>query len=141
MAAYKASPTYLEPGKLFEPDALLMSQFYSTAKRAFQTQPEIRLMAAILEDAVATLIADPRHCSKRQLRDFDDTTRWITHNDDSDWIFSFANVCEALDIDPGYLRQGLSCKMNQIRELRTTTARRAGSRGRPHRKIVRLRVG
>jgi hypothetical protein len=141
MAVYTATQTYLEPGKLFEPDALLMSQFYSTTKQAFQTQPELRLMAAILEDAVATLITDPRQCSKRQLRDFDDTTRWITHDEDCDWIFSFANVCEALDINPEYLRQGLTRKMNQIRELRSSRARRAGRRGMPHRKFVRLRAG
>lgn len=141
MAVYTASQTYLEPGKLFEPDALLVSQFYSATKRAFQSQPELRLMAAILEDAVATLITDPRRCSKRQLRDFDDTTRWITHEEDSDWIFSFANVCEALDMNPEYLRQGLTRKMKQIRDLRSNITRRAGARGMPHRKFVRLRAG
>jgi len=131
MAVYTASQTYLEPGKLFEPDALLVSQFYASTQRAFQSQPELRLMAAILEDAVSTAITDPRRCSRQQLRDLDDTTRWITHQEDSDWIFSFANVCEALDINPEYLRQGLIRKMKQIHPLRSDMAQRGAAKTRP----------
>ena len=128
MAVYTASQTYLEPGKLFEPDALLVAQFYASTQRAFQSQPELRLMAAILEDAVSTVTTDPRRCSRQQLRDFDDTTRWITHQEDGDWIFSFANICEALEINPEYLRQGLIRKMRQLHPLRSDVARRGASR-------------
>jgi hypothetical protein len=141
MAVYTAAQTHMEPGKLFEPDALLVSQFYSSTQRAFQSQPELRLMAAILEDAVATLITDPRRCSRQQLRDFDATMQWVTYQEDSDWIFSFANVCEALDINPQYLRQGLTHKMSQVSALRSSVVRPAGARGLPHRKFVRLRAG
>jgi hypothetical protein len=128
MAIYTASQTYLEPGKLFEPDALLVSQFYASTQRAFQAQPELRLMAAILEDAVSTVITDPRRCSRQQLRDFDDTTRWITHQEDGDWIFSFANICEALDINPDYLRQGLTRKINQVHRHRSDMTRRGAAK-------------
>ena len=95
-------------GKLFEADTLLPEQFYSTMRKTHHTDPERRLMAAVLEDVVACLSVDPRRCTRRQRRAFHDAQRWINAPNDSDWAFSFSNICEALGIDPSYLRGGLN---------------------------------
>ena len=95
-------------GKLFEADALVSEQFYATLRKSHHSDPERRLMAAVLEDVVACLSVDPRRCTARQRRDFHDAEQWLDAPCDSDWIFSFTSICEALGIDPGYLRRGLN---------------------------------
>ena len=95
-------------GTLFEPDTLLPEKYYATLRKRHHCDPERRLMAAVLEDVVACLSVDPNRCSGRQRRDFNDAEYWINAPFDSDWIFSFSSVCEALEIDPGYLRKGLN---------------------------------
>ena len=37
---------------------------------------------------------------------FKDAEEWI-FEDDHEWPFSFINICEAVDLDPKYLRKGL----------------------------------
>ncbi|MSP40523.1 MAG: hypothetical protein EXR70_18690 [Deltaproteobacteria bacterium] len=99
---------HLAMGKLFESDILLSEQYYSTLRKSHHDNPERRLMAAVLEDVVACLSVDVRRCSRRQRRDFNDARNWLNAPNDSDWVFSFSNICEALGIDPDYLRAGLN---------------------------------
>jgi hypothetical protein len=64
-------------------------------------QPEKRLMFAILLDAV--------DCFQEHAKDdrlFKETEEWI-FDDDHEWPYSFINICEAVDMDPEYLRKGL----------------------------------
>src|SRR5215203_870787 len=105
-------------GILFEPDTLVAGQFYATLRKRQHGDPERRLMAAVLEDVVACLSIDPSLSVKRQQRDFHDAECWINAPDDSDWIFSFSSVCEALEIDPGYLRKGLNQWITKYRDVR-----------------------
>ena len=67
------------------------------------TLPEKRLMFAILLDAVECF---QHYAGHEDNRLFLETEDWVSE-DDRGWIFSFINVCEALEIDPQYLRQGL----------------------------------
>jgi len=39
---------------------------------------------------------------------FADADEWIGDEDRS-WYFSFENICEILEINPGYLRRGMQC--------------------------------
>ena len=94
--------------RLFEPDMLAPEQFYATLKRSHFADPERRLMAALLEDAVSCLARDPLRCSRRQRKAFDEAHEWMSDAGSEDWIFSFANVCETLGFDPGYVRRGLT---------------------------------
>ena len=69
-------------------------------------RPEKSLMFAVLLDGVdcfqkCALLHD--EYSKRVFRE---TEIWIFENNRG-WPFSFINVCEALAIDPQYLRKGL----------------------------------
>jgi len=93
--------------RLFEPDTLAPEQFYATLRRSHFADPERRLMAALLEDAVSCLARDPLRCSRRQRKAFDEAHEWMSAKESEDWIFSFANVCETLGFNPSYLRQGL----------------------------------
>jgi hypothetical protein len=96
-----------DTGKLFEPDTILPDQFYAMFKTSQYREPERRLMVAILEDAVTCLLTDPRHCNFRQRKHYEEAKEWVTADEESEWIFSFKNICEVLGMDPSYLRRGL----------------------------------
>ena len=97
-----------EIDKLFETDTLVPDRYYSALRKSHHGDPERRLIAAVLEDVVACLSIDPRYSTGRQRRDFHDARKWINAFDDSEWVFSFGNICETLGIDPSYLRGGLN---------------------------------
>jgi len=94
-------------GKLFEPDTILPTQFYSLFKNSQYREPERRLMVAILEDAVSCLSADQRRCNLKQRKQYEEAKAWVTADEESEWIFSFKNICEVLGMNPSYLRRGL----------------------------------
>ena len=96
-----------DSGRLFEPDTVLSAQYYASHKVSPYKQPELRLMAAVLEDAISCLSIKTRSATARQRKQIDNAWEWFAAEDDSEWIFSFKNICEALGIDPAYLRRGL----------------------------------
>lgn len=85
-------------------DTLLPSQD-ADRKRA-RRSPEKRLMLAILQDAVDEYMKNALSQGRRRKRLFKETEEWIWSPDRS-WLFSFENICEAFDLDPDNLRQGL----------------------------------
>lgn len=87
-------------------DILVRSQYLDTFRRSEHLGPEKSLLAAILEDAVEeyrkyTVAQDPKSKSR-----FDEVEEWFNHRS-TEWIFSFENVCELLDLDPEYIRRRL----------------------------------
>jgi len=91
---------------LFQPDTLLPAQYHETFKRKSQLEPEKRLMLAVLEDAIACF---QKYLFARDTRGralYRDAEEWILE-EDSDWLFSFENICEVLGFSPHYVRQGL----------------------------------
>ena len=133
--------TAIDHRKIFQPDRLAEVQYLAANRRTTRMQPELRLMEAILEDAVATLMTDLRRCTSRQRRDFAEALNWINGRTDQRSIFSFINICETLAIDPDYLRQGLIRRSAENRSR--TPSVEAGFRKytSPRRKMVRLRAG
>lgn len=88
------------------PDTILPTQF-AGFRRGGHMSGERRLMVAILEDALHCFqkhvdAIDPKH---RQL--FAEAEEWIS-TDNPTWFFSFSNVCDMLDLNPAYVREGLS---------------------------------
>jgi hypothetical protein len=91
---------------LFQPDTLMPEQYLETFRRKLHLEPEKKLLLAVLEDAIA--------CFQKYLfaKDgkgkvlFLEAEEWIL-DQDTDWLFSFANVCEMLGFEPTYLRDGL----------------------------------
>jgi hypothetical protein len=71
-----------------------------------QNQPEKRLMLAILLDAVECFQKYAPLDRRKPDRLFKATEEWI-FEDDYKWPFSFLNICDAVGIDPRYLRNGL----------------------------------
>ena len=67
------------------------------------TLPEKRLMFAILLDAIECF---QKYLGHEDNRIFKETEKWV-FDDNQGGVFLFINVCEALEIDPQYLRKGL----------------------------------
>ena len=89
---------------LFQPAAILPAQIESGGAAAFL--PEIRLMVAILEDAINCVrnYRDAERGPRRRL--FREAEQWfMSHN--TAWPFAFERICEALDLDAGHVRRCL----------------------------------
>ncbi len=107
---------------LFEPDALLPAQFYAAFRGGSSVRGEKRLMLAVLQDALECYqkYAFAKDGPGRQL--FADANGWIA-SDDRHWYFSFENICDVLEIDPGYLRRGVQqWRLQQSQAGNQTTA-------------------
>jgi hypothetical protein len=66
---------------------------------------ERRLVLAILEEAVRSYQRYAFATNRRGRRLFGETCEWFDAHDDP-WIFSFENICHALDLDPDHIREG-----------------------------------
>jgi hypothetical protein len=110
-----------DTGRLFEPDTILPTQFYALFKNSQSREPERRLMVAILEDAVSCLLTDLQGSNLRQRKQYEEAKAWVTTDEESEWIFSFKNICEVLGMDPSYLRRGLIRPITGSR-VRTSSA-------------------
>lgn len=119
MAFGQSQFAFREIAKFFDADTLVSGRYYAALRKSYHGDPERRLLAAVLEDVVARLSIDPRFATSPQRRDFRDAKQWINAAGDSDWVFSFNNICDALGIDSSYLRRGLN-RWIAIRESRTS---------------------
>jgi hypothetical protein len=93
-------------GPCVRPQSLSCAQYFDALRRRIFLEPEKRLMLAILEDAVQCFQNNGFAQSVRGRRIFQEARKWIV-DADRDWIFSFENVCEALGLNPAYVRAGL----------------------------------
>lgn len=91
---------------LFEPDSLLPAQFYRTFGRRLKARGELRLMVAVLEDAVECYRKYAAAQDEEGRRLFQEAAAWVQSRDRR-YLFSFENICELLGIDPDCLRAGL----------------------------------
>ena len=91
---------------LFELDALLNENLIAARRRRETLSCERRLMLAVLQNALdyyqKYIFADDR--AGREL--FEEAADWIGSTD-RESLYSFENISEALDINPGYFRRGL----------------------------------
>ena len=90
---------------LFQPDTLLPDQYFETLRRK-TLEPEKDLMLAVLEDSVTCFQKYLCAQDRRGNTLFRDAEEWIWE-ENSDWPFSFENICQVLGFNPDYLRQGL----------------------------------
>lgn len=119
---------------LFELDALLPDQFYAAFRGSAAARGERRLMLAVLQDALDCYqkYAHAHDAAGRQM--FADAAAWIAC-EDRRWYFSFENICSVLEIDPTYLRRGLSEKNLRVVPAPPAIVRRGAGEpadGRPH---------
>lgn len=101
---------------LFGPDTLVPAQYFDRMGTDAAFQPEKRLMLAVLEEAIATFQRHALSETRRSQRMVEEVEEWIAGG--HEWPFSFANICAALDLDPEYLRAGMTrWKENERRKL------------------------
>ena len=119
---------------LFQPDTLLPDQYLDTFRRKLHLEPEKKLMLAILEDAIACY---QKYFFARDLKGkalFHEAHEWVEGPGGAS-VFSFDSVCEALGLNPDYLRRGLAdwkkvalAQRTQARVYQLTPAPRKQSR-------------
>ena len=80
--------------------------FESLFKRTIH-EGEKELMLAVLEDAIKNFQRYNRRRNEKERKQFQAAQEWILGKNE-DWLFSFDNVCEALELDPSYVRRGLT---------------------------------
>lgn len=97
-------------GGLFEGDVVAPEQFREIFSRGRSLEPEKELMLAILADAIECIL---KYCAEPiplRAKLFHEAREWLFDHEEKE-PFSFLNVCETLDLDPGYLRRGILEKM------------------------------
>ena len=85
------------------PDHMLPVQFADLLQRSSERTPEQRLMAAVLEDAIRAFCQGAGAQGTRTLRLAREAGEWLESSDVS-WPFAFENICDALALDPAWVR-------------------------------------
>ena len=91
---------------MFEPDVLAAAQYMEKWRYQHSHEPEQLLMYAVLKDAITCFQRFSSVSSARGQAAFKDAEDWLTQ-EKSDWPFSFEHICEALNLNPDYIRAGL----------------------------------
>jgi hypothetical protein len=86
------------------PEQILPVQFAELFQGSAERMPELRLMAAVLEDAIRTFCRCSGSRGVRCQRLFRETADWFESSDVT-WPFSFENICDALALEPGWVRR------------------------------------
>lgn len=109
---YTSSPVeetgsaYERVSSLFQVDTLAAQQYHDTYRRRIPQQPEIRLILAVLEDAINCYQDNIFALNKKRIQLYKEAEDWFI-SDDASWIFSFVSICSLLNLEPDYFRQGL----------------------------------
>jgi hypothetical protein len=98
--------------RILEPDIFLPSQFYGSGGLSRQLEGEKRLMIAILKDAVECLEKYRSARSSAGRSHYENAIDWIKDTD-TEWLFSFTNICDLLGFDPDYMREVLLKRENK----------------------------
>ena len=85
----------------------LSPQYLETVRSETYPEPEKKLMFAVLEDAVTCFQKYFAARHKIGMSLFREAEEWILLQGKGDWFFSFDYICETLDLNPGYIREGL----------------------------------
>jgi hypothetical protein len=89
-----------------QPDVLVIHEYLHVYRSWNAYTPEIKLIAAVLQDAIDCYL---KYCSaktRRGKRIFNEAAQWM-FNRDEDSVFGFDNICEMLKLDPDYIRRVL----------------------------------
>ena len=121
----ESGAAYERVNSLFQIDTLAAQQFNDTYRRKTPHQSEVRLMLAILEDAINCYQDNVFALNKKRIQLFQEAEEWFM-KDDASWIFSFVSICSILNLEPDYFRQGLK---------RWTAAQRASRRSKPRQPV------
>lgn len=127
-----AEPSNTAAAELLIADTVLPVQFWD--RRPHGADPERRLMAAVLEDAVALCVRTVSLRNAALAREAEEADEWMA-SDDRVGPFSFASICDALDLDP----QGVRDAINRLRRAHARFVRPRTSAGRGRHQIRQRR--
>jgi hypothetical protein len=101
------------------PEPALPSQFHDVWHRTHRIAPEPRLALAVLQLAVVDLLKYRTAEDEHERRLYRKAHLWITSSD-REWPYSYVNLCEAIRISPGHLRERVlgADDMQRARALR-----------------------
>jgi hypothetical protein len=105
---------------LFEPDVLITDQFVTARRRRAALSSEKRLMLAVLENALdyyRKYIAATDRIGRSL---FTEAAEWFESTNNED-IFSFENISETLEINPGYFRRGVAALRKRLLDTPKST--------------------
>jgi len=94
---------------------------------------EERLMLAVLQDAVECFQENVLSQQPWEKKLFQEAENWVLAKN-TDWLFSFENICETLQLHPDYIRQGLLAWKEAKLKTHSVEGHRAG-----HPKLSRTR--
>ena len=86
-------------------DNALREDFFDCRIKLAAICPETALMYAVLEDAFLR-IHKPFEADRRRTRGAREAREWF-FNDNSSWLFAFLPICDALGLEPHYIRTKL----------------------------------
>jgi hypothetical protein len=86
-------------------DSSLAQQYFDTMRRGEHLEPEKALLIALLEDAIQSYRKFSGAQDREGKEQFREAEAWLMAND-TEWIFSFNNVCDLLNLDPSFIRRG-----------------------------------
>jgi hypothetical protein len=92
--------------EILEPDVMTPVQFFGAFRRRSWQDGERRLMSAVLQEGIETFQKHAFSTDELGKTLFEEAHRWVVARFDRS-LFSFATVCEMLEIDAAYLRAGL----------------------------------
>jgi hypothetical protein len=90
----------------YQPDILLPEQYYELRRRRHELHGELKLMFAVLEDAVHCYLNHMSAKSRRRRILFYEARDWM-NSKNSKGLFAYETLCEALGIDAARLRKML----------------------------------
>jgi hypothetical protein len=114
---------------MFQVDTLAAQQYHDTYRRKIPQQSEVRLMLAVLEDAINCYQDNVFATNKKRIQLFNEAEDWFM-NDDASWIFSFVSICSILNLEPDYFRMGIKRWTAQQRSARKDLPRNLASQDR-----------
>lgn len=112
---------------LIASEIVLPAQYWDDAGDP-RCEPEKRLMVAVLEEAVATLLNHSRCVSDVDREAVQEARRWIASNDRSG-PFTFATICDVLELETSRVRQAIQIRLAQNQPFARRRRMQAG-RGR-----------
>jgi hypothetical protein len=104
----------------YAPDILLPEQFNELRRRRHELTGELKLMFAVLEDAIHCYLHHMNARSRQRRILFYEVRDWM-NSKHSKGVFAYETLCDALGIDPGHLRKMLQQRQREIQNGATRT--------------------
>lgn len=115
-------------------DKVVHDELFKRTRREGEEGLMVAMLRSAIEDFQKYVL--PRNQAEQRL--FQDAANWLLDNN-TEWIFSFENICERLELDPGALRWEL-LRWRESRLGCTETKNRSGDvRTKGHKRIATKR--